>query len=270
MQTLCADIRSLECWIEVLQFADVIFHLAGNTSVYKAASDPSESLNSTLLPVTQLLRATSILGRKPRVILASTATVYGLTTELPVAESVEPKPITFYDIHKLFAERQLGLATDQNLVEGVSLRLSNVYGPSACINGAPDRGILNRVVRNAIQGKNIMIYGDGNYLRDYIYIKDVVRAFTAVGLEIGGNTGVFNVGSGFAVTIKDAFTLVGQKVLELTGKSVGVTYLPWPETSDPIEFRDYAANIQKMEKSFGWFPTVTLEDGITTLISSNK
>lgn len=267
---LIGSIRSLECWTEIVQFAEVIIHLAGNTSVYAAASDPTESLNSTLLPVTQLLKAASMLKRKPRVILASTATVYGLTAVLPVAESTEPKPITFYDIHKLFAECQLGLATDQGIVEGVSLRLSNVYGPSERINGATDRGILNRITAKAVRGEDIIIYGDGSHLRDYVYIDDVVNSFLAAGLAIGAPTGVFNVGSGSAVTINTAFNLVSQKIEALTGRKIGVSYASWPIDADPIELRNYAASIQKIKETFGWAPTVSLEDGVTSLIRSNQ
>lgn len=254
--------------MEIVKFADVIFHLAGNTSVYAAASDPTESLNSTLLPITQLLKACSVLRRKPRVILASTATVYGLTTALPVAESVVPSPITVYDIHKLFAELQLDLATKQGMIEGINLRLSNVYGPSISKSSSPDRGILNRVAAKGINGEDIVIFGDGSHLRDYVYIDDVVEAFLLVGLAIGSPTGVFNVGGGSAVTINEAFRLVGCQVEQICGRKVSIIYKPWPASSDPIEFRNYTAECKKINNIFGWSPAISMVDGITALIKS--
>ena len=267
---LHADVGNLDCWMEVVQFADVIFHLAGCTSVYAADSDPTESLNTTLLPVTQLLKAVSKIGRKPRVIMASTATIYGLTESLPVAENVMPNPITVYDLHKLFAELQLNLASSKGMLEGVSLRLANVYGPSKIRSGSADRGILNRVAVKALQGEEITIFGGGNHLRDYVYIDDVVKAFLAAGLAIGSPTGVFNVGTGNAVTINDAFRLVGQQIGLLTGNRVSFKIEPWPIRADPIELRNYAANFQKIHETFGWTPLTSLEEGIRLLINSIK
>jgi len=130
-ETLKADVCTSNCWEEIVSKADVIFHLAGNTSVYTAAKNPADSLNSTVLPIAHLVAAAQAAGHKRRVVFASTATVYGLTDSLPVAEDAEPKPVTIYDLHKLFAEKQLELATKQGILEGVSLRLANVYGPSS-------------------------------------------------------------------------------------------------------------------------------------------
>ncbi|OHB44722.1 MAG: hypothetical protein A2178_01710 [Planctomycetes bacterium GWC2_49_10] len=270
VQSMKADIRTLDCWLEIVKQADIVFHLAGNTSVYAAAINPAESLNSTLLPVTHLVSAAQELGRHPRVVFASTATVYGLATQLPVAESVEPKPITVYDLHKLFAEQQLALATQLGVLESVSLRLANVYGPSSSVSSADDRGILNRVTAMAMQGKDFIVYGDGNYLRDYVYIDDVVRAFMIAGLRESVCGGLFNVATGKSVSVREAFHLVAERAERVTGRRVNIENTPWPEGANPIEFRNYVANINNISVDLGWQPLISLEAGINSMIDSLK
>lgn len=265
-ETLKADVRESECWEEIVSKADVIFHLAGNTSVYAAAKEPADSLNSTVLPITHLVAAAQAARREPRVVFASTVTVYGLTDDLPVAEDAQPKPITNYDLHKLFAEKQLELASKQGILEGVSLRLANVYGPSSSSSSANDRGILNKITRMAIQGVNLRLYGDGNYLRDYVYIDDVVRAFMAAGIEKGVVGRTFNVASGKGTSVREAFHLIAERAESVTGKRVCIENAPWPEGADPIEFRNFAADITSFRNSAGWRPIISLNQGVDWMI----
>lgn len=259
------DIRSKDVWQKIVERADVIYHLAGNTSVYEAAKNPVESLNSGLLPINHLVDILQNCQSRPRIVFASTATVYGLTPRLPISEICEPMPITIYDLHKLFVEQQLSLAARRGLIENVSLRLSNVYGPSLGIS-AEDRGILNKVTVRALNGENLLIYGDGNYLRDYVYIDDVVRAFLLAGSKKDIKSGVYNVSSGKSVRVKEAFKMVGSKASLSTGKSVKVDYVPWPIGASPIEYRNYIADIGRISSQIGWYPLVSLASGIDCMV----
>jgi nucleoside-diphosphate-sugar epimerase len=265
-ESLKADVRTADCWRTIVQRADVVFHLAGNTSAYAAAKDPAGSLLSTVAPLTHLAAAAREAGRRPRVLYASTATVYGLTPTLPVGEDTVLRPVTTYDLHKAFAEKQLELASTQGLVEGVSLRLANVYGPSSSGSSADDRGVLNRITKLALQGADLYLYGDGGYLRDYVYIDDVVRAFLVAGVqrEIVGRS--FNVASGVGCTVRDAFSLVAERAEKVTGRKSCVYNAPWSEDANPIEFRNFTARIDRMRSACGWKPVVTLADGVEHLI----
>lgn len=265
--SLKADVRTAGCWQTVVRRADVVFHLAGNTSAYAAAKDPAGSLLSTVAPLTHLAAAARETGRRPRVLYASTATVYGLTSTLPVGEDTDLRPVTTYDLHKMFAEKQLEQASNQGLVEGVSLRLANVYGPSSSGSSADDRGVLNRITKLALQGADLCLYGDGGYLRDYVYIDDVVRAFLVAGVqpEIVGRS--FNIASGTGCTVRDAFHLVAERAEKATGRRSHVCSTPWPEDAGPIEFRNFTAKIDHMQAACGWKPMVTLSDGVERLIN---
>jgi len=266
-KTITVDIRNADTWAEIVAPADIIYHLAGSTSVYAAARNPAESLHSTLLPLNHLVRAAAEQQCKPRVVFASTATVYGFTPQRPVSETIEPKPTTVYDLHKLFAEQQLALASQQGILESVSLRLANVFGPSSSVSSADDRGILNRVTAMALQGKDLMVYGGGNYFRDYVYITDVVNAFLFAGIcpQLGGKS--FNIASGNGRTVREAFELAAAQAGKITGHSVAVESTPWPAGVDSIEFREFTADIEKYTTATGWIPEINLEQGIALLVA---
>jgi nucleoside-diphosphate-sugar epimerase len=267
VNTIKADIRNADTWVEIVEQADIIFHLAGNTSVYEAAKNPAESLSSTLLPINHLIKEAQVQQSKPRVVFASTATVYGLTPQRPVAESFEPKPLTVYDLHKLFAEQQLALATQQGVLDSVSLRLANVYGPSTSVSSADDRGILNRVTAMALQGKDLIVYGDGNYLRDYIFIDDVVCAFMVAGTKKDVCAGVFNVSTGKSISVGEVFKLVAMRAAIVTGSTVNIKHLPWPDNASEIELRSYISDVSSISAKLGWKPTISLESGIDFMIN---
>jgi UDP-glucose 4-epimerase len=268
IESVRADIRTPDCWREIVERADVVFHLAGNTSVYAAAKDPAESLASTVVPLCHLASAARDARRRPRVVYASTATVYGFTEALPVDESRDARPVTTYDLHKLFAEGQLALASRQDVVNGTSLRLANVYGPSPGASAAHDRGVLNRIARLAVDGGALPLFGTGEYVRDYVYIDDVIRAFLLAGLaeDMAGRS--FNVGSGTGVTVREAFHLVADRAHAATGKRPRVHSVPWPENADPIELRHYVADVTALARACGWSPTVALAEGVARLVGA--
>lgn len=261
-----ADICTQACWEDIVSRAEIIFHLAGNTSIYTAIKDPVESLNSTLLPINHLMAAAQKSGKAPRVVFASTATVYGLTDDLPVSESRESKPITLYDLHKRFAEEQLALASHLGILHSVSLRLANVYGPSLNASSAADRGVLNKVSKMALREQDLLLFGDGSYVRDYVYIDDVVKAFMCAGASDQFSGHMFNVASGRGITLNEAFQLVVRSAENITGKRVAVNNSPWPADADAIEYRNFVGDVRSLKDAFNWHPEISLPSGIRKML----
>ena len=263
-----AELDSLDFWLNIVEKSDVIIHLAGNTSINVANDNPALDLNSSVVPIYRLIEACKILRKRPRVVFASTVTAYGFTDNLPVSEATAENPESFYDLHKFFVERQLVLATKLNICDGVSLRLANVYGPSSANSSANDRGILNKIIGLALAGDIVSLYGGGNYIRDYIYIDDVVDAFILASISSKSAGEVFNVGSGVGTSVRDAFNAVTQEVYRQTNKIIEMKDMPWPENSPKIDMRNFTASIKKAHTCLGWCPKVSLQTGIATTVKS--
>lgn len=266
VQDIVADIREKNIWSKIVSEADVIYHLAGNTSTKIAAVDPIASYLSTVSPVEHL--SNELLNQKSdtRVVFTSTVTVYGLTSTLPVKESMKPNPITVYDEHKLFAENQLLSAHLKNNSNCVILRLANVYGPSDKDSSASDRGILNKVTKMALNGKDLTVYGGGSYIRDYIYIKDVINALLCAGSFPGLEGQVFNIGSGKGRTIREAFEVISNNVFEISNIRVDVLSQPWYMGAEPIELRNFIADIERFRTITKWESSVQFEAGINQMV----
>lgn len=260
------DVRERDDLERALEGVDVVLHLAAQTSVYVADEDPAADVDANLRPMLHLLGACRALGRKPRVVLASTCTVYGVAPPLPVREHTPVRPVTVYDLHKLAVESYLRHYTAQGYVDGVALRLANVYGPGPKSSKA-DRGVLNGMVRRALAGETLKIYGTGEFLRDYVYIDDVARAFVqaaAAAPQLGGRA--FPVVSGQSHTLADAVRLVARLVAERTGRPVPVEHVKPPAGLSPIENRNFAADPADLAEATGFQARVTLAAGISRTI----
>jgi nucleoside-diphosphate-sugar epimerase len=265
VQDKILDLTSKESWVEIVSTADIIFHLAGNTSIAFAEENIDDSLLSNLLPIVNLVYASKKLKRSPRVVYASTATVYGMTDLHPVAEEVAPKPVSIYDLHKLHAEQHLTMASNQGFLNAKSLRLANVYGPSLSENGSKDRGILSRITQACMQGDTIKAYGGGDYLRDYIYIDDVVDAFLCACISDTADT-VINVASGVGTTVKEVFQMISDEVEKNKGVCCNVKDTDWPENINIIEKRNFIASNNKLKSMPGWKVNVPLKIGVQRLV----
>jgi len=266
------DLKNYNSWRKIVKQADIIFHLSGNTSINSSENDPENEFISETLPITNLVKASKELNRNPRVVYASTATIYGLTEELPVKEEHFPIPITKYDSNKLHAEKHLIMASKENIIESISLRLANVYGPSVNESSSYDRGILSKITKLSFENKKIPMYGAGNYIRDYIYIDDVVNAFLLSSIfnyeEIRQSSEiVFNVSSGKGTHVKTVFNMISKEVEKITGTNSQIESVPWPSHVNDIEKRNFIGSSKRLKSLTGWAPETSILDGIHLLVN---
>ncbi|MGB0670998.1 MAG: NAD-dependent epimerase/dehydratase family protein [Rhodospirillales bacterium] len=239
-----------------------VFHLAAQNSLYQAEQDPDADWRANVLPIVHLIRAAESAGRVVDVIYTGTATVVGLTDDLPVSETHPCRPVTVYDRDKLAAERHLAAAAEDGQLRATTLRLANVYGPGRGVV-SPDRGILGKLARAALDGQTLKVFGGGDYLRDYVYIDDVASALLVVAENMDRCSGrAFFLASGQGHTLLEAFTRVAKAATTRTGKRVPVEPAPWPEGLSVIERRNFVADISALTAATGWEPTVDLATGI--------
>src|SRR3990172_311723 len=163
------DLADPNSWQFLLEEADIVFHLASQTSVYVANSNPLGDLTVNVLPMLNMLEACRDRSICPIILFSGAVTEAGGSDKKTVYENHHDRPITIYDLHKLMSESYLKHYVREGIVKGAILRLANVYGPGPKSSSA-DRGILNQMIRKALKGETITIHGTGNFVRDYIYV----------------------------------------------------------------------------------------------------
>ena len=267
MNTIVGSYDDEKFWNKSMDGVDVVFHLAAQTSFYRAEADPTEDFKNNVYPMQLLLNAASQNGKKPYITFAGSATQCGLTKKLPVGESVKDNPSTVYDFHKLLAENHLKSYIEKNLVNGACLRLSNIYGPGPK-SSKNDRGILNSMVRKALEKETLTVYGSGNFLRDYIFIDDAIIAFLACPVHVERTNGNhYIIGSGKGHTIKEAIDMVARVVERITGLKADVISVKPPDGYLDIEYRNFVANSSSFKSDTGWFTRSDLEEGIIKIVN---
>jgi len=263
-----ADIREQVIWDGLLDSADIVFHFAAQTSVYVAEQDPPADLALNVMPMLYMLETCRKMKLKPIILFSGTVTEAGLPEHLPVNEDCPDRPITVYDLHKLTAENYLKHYTAAGMVRGAVLRLANVYGPGPKSSSA-DRGVLNMMINKAIYGQTLTVYGDGKYMRDYLYVQDAALAFLNAVLNIEDVEGKhFVIGSGDGHTIAQAINMVAERAAIKTGRRVPIVNIEPPSLLSPIEFRNFVADTYRFTESTGWKAKWRLHEGIDATIQT--
>lgn len=241
---------------------DVVYHLAGQTSTYKARNDPRVDLSVNVLGFLGLLDQLKRQARAPFVVLAGTATEIGLSDVLPIHEGLPDRPVTFYDLSKLTAERYLAQYVREQWLGGCTLRLGNVFGRSQPGQQA-DRGIIDKIFQQAVAGRAITMYGDGRFLRDYIFIDDVIAAFVHAAEQREQTNGrTFYIGSGQGTTLKEAFTKVIDLAAGFTGLRVELQEVTPPPGLSEIEGRNAVIDSSAFRQATGWKPEYNFDSGL--------
>ena len=262
------DIRDSSLWDRAMEAVDIVFHFAGQTSVYVADKDPVCDYQANVLPMLLMLEACKKNDVHPDILFAGTSTIVGLPEELPVNETFPDQPVTIYDAHKLMAETYLKCYARMGLARGVTLRLTNVYGPGPK-SSSEDRGIINMMVNRALSGKNLTVYGEGKFIRDYVYVDDVLLAFLMALVNMDQlNEKHFVLGSGEGNSILQAFHQVADRVAQKTGIEVKVDHIHPPTGLSPIEGRNFIADPRSFTEITGWEPQYSLSEGIDRTLDS--
>jgi UDP-glucose 4-epimerase len=182
----------------------VVYHLAAQIDVRRSVADPSTDVHVNVGGTAAVLEAARLHGAG-RVLLASTAGVYGDPELVPTPEEAPVAPLSPYGASKAAAETYMSLFRRLHGISTLSLRLSNVYGPRQDPGG--ESGVVAIFAGAAAAGRPARIYGDGMQTRDFVFVADVVRAFVAAGRCRA--EGVVNVASGRETRIRDLAATVG-------------------------------------------------------------
>ncbi|MGA8849154.1 MAG: SDR family oxidoreductase [Dehalococcoidia bacterium] len=247
------NITDLPLLRNVFQGIDYVFHQAAIPSVPRSIETPQATHEANITGTLNVLLAAKDNGVK-KVIYASSSSVYGDTPTLPKKENMSPNPQSPYAVTKLAGEYYCRVFHQVYGLPTVCLRYFNVYGPRQDPN-SQYAAVIPRFVRNVLDNRPPVIFGDGEQTRDFTFIKDVVDV-NILAAESDA-TGVYNIGRGERVSINRLAKLV----IKLVGNSVE----PIHEEPRPGDIRHSLADISKA-RQFGYNPRCNLEEGLKETI----
>jgi UDP-glucose 4-epimerase len=175
---------------------DVAYHLAAQIDVRRSVADPATDAHVNIGGTAAVLKAARHAGAR-RVLLASSAGVYGDPARLPVREDAPVVPLSPYGAGKAAAESYMAMFSRLHGLSTLSLRMSNVYGPRQSPEG--EAGVVAIFCAAAGEGRPVTVYGDGGQTRDFLYVADAVEAFILAGES--DLQGVVNVSSGVETSV---------------------------------------------------------------------
>jgi len=250
-----ADVRDEDALAEAMADVDLVFHEAAVVSVEESVQQPADTHHVNVDGTLQVLEAAR--EQNARVVVASSAAVYGHPERVPIAEDAPKTPASPYGIDKLAVDHYTRRYHDLYGLETVALRYFNVYGPR---QGAGDySGVIEAFLEQAEAGGPITVHGDGTQTRDFVHVDDVVDAnLLAATTEHVGEA--FNVATGAETSILD----LAETIRVITDANVEITH------TDPREgdIDRSCADLTQTGDQLGFDPDVDLESGLNRLFHS--
>ena len=239
----------------LLQDVDCVYHLAARVIVPESVLYPREYNLVNVGGTVTVMEAMRDVGVK-RVIFISSGTIYGNQRNQPVKERCRPNPRSPYAVSKLSAEYYIRTIGDLWGMETVCLRVFNAYGPNQPLppSHAP---VIPYCFRQALDNGTIVVHGDGEQTRDYVYIEDVVDAMIASSYAEKINRLIINVGSGQETSVNKII----KNVIEITNTNPEIV-INKSHYSGPSRM---CADLSLASKKLGFQPKVSLAEGVTRI-----
>ena len=248
------DISDSDKLLRIVRDQEVneIIHMIGLALIPDCRKDPNASFRLNLQSVHTVLEIMR-LSDVEHMIFPSTAAVYGVPNDPKIGEEAMPRPVNIYGCHKLAAETLIHGYTESYGFEATILRLFNVYGDLE-----KEQGVISLFIKRALAGRPITVKGGGQ-LRDFVHLKDVVRAFVECINKPTTHQEIINVGSGIGLSVKEVAGMIQQSFPQLEIKY---------EPPDRKEYSVYA-DISRMKNLLA-FDTIDPRTGIPTFIEECK
>ena len=251
-----SDVRDPHSMAYLIKGKDFLFNLAGQTSHMDSMQDPNTDLAINASAQLSILEACRLHNTGIKLVFASTRQLYGKPDYLPVDERHPIRPVDVNGINKLAGEWYHLLYNNVYGIRACALRLTNTYGPGMRVKDARQT-FLGIWVRNLIEGKPVLIFGDGAQLRDFNYVDDVIDALLIAAESEKTNGEVFNLGSPEVINLK----VLAKMMVELYA---GGSYelVPFPTERKAIDIGDYYSDFSKFRNGLGWSPKISLKEGL--------
>lgn len=235
---------------QVLSGVDAVYHLASCTVPSTADADPLADIQGNLAGTHHLLAAMRSRGIRRFCYFSSGGTVYGNPDVVPVPETHPLRPISSYGIVKVAIEHYLAVFERQGWLDPVVIRPSNPYGPGQATGGI--QGAVAVFLGKALAGEGVQIWGDGETIRDYIFIDDLID-LTLRACDSGRNA-VFNAGSGKGISLNELCACIRQ----VTGSELPAAY----QDGRAFDVREVVLDVTLACRELGWTPHTDIHAGI--------
>lgn len=234
---------------KLLDGIDVVFHLAGQPGVRMSWADGFSTYADRNIIVTQRLLEAARSAELRRFVYASSSSIYGDSAVVPTDEDQPTRPYSPYGVTKLAGELLCSAYGANFGVPTTNLRYFTVYGPRQ----RPDMA-THRLIEAAIHGTEFPLFGDGEQIRDFTFVDDIVDANVRASMADLPPGTVCNTAGGGSTRLIDLVNLVG----DLVGRPVIVDWRP----AQPGDVRATGGSIGRAERLLGWHPRVCLEAGV--------
>jgi UDP-glucose 4-epimerase len=251
-----SDIRDKESVKILVRNKDIIFNLAGQVSHNDSMENPFLDADINYIGHLNVLESLRKYNRDAVIVHAGSRLQFGRNESVPVDENHPLRPRTPYALNKTAAENSYLYYHDIHGIPCVLFRIANPYGPRSQMKHCK-YSMINWFIRLAMEGNTIKIFGDGEQLRDYIYVDDLADAFIAAAANQKCHGEIFNIGSGVGTKFKDMV----ESILATVGSGKS-EYVPWPANYINVETGDYITDIRKLSAAIDWKPGTDLATGI--------
>lgn len=260
---LGGDFTAALDWTRLPSRPDCVFHLLCTSLPESSNRNPAVDLQDNVVSTLNFLQ--QLIDHSPAakvIFISSGGTVYGIPRTLPIAEDHPTEPLCAYGISKLAIEKYLALFHCLYGLDYRILRVANPYGSGQ----HPDRpqGVIPVFLSRILAGKTLEIWGDGQVVRDYLYLDDLSAALLAV-LSYNGEERIFNIGSGLGTSLNTIVDVLAT----VTGQPVQPLYCSARKADVPSN----VLSIKRARRELGWQPRVSLMEGCRRLyadISSGR
>jgi len=248
------DICDYDHIAPIFENVDCVFHLAAEARIQVSIDNPKYTANTNILGTVNVLEACKNHKVK-RIINSSTSAIYGLTNQFPTDESTEPDCLNPYAATKLAAEEMVRCYSKTYGLESYSLRYFNVFGEESPVAG-PYSLVIGIFLQQKQRKESLTVVGDGDSLRDFIYVGDIVNANIAAMNQSGpAQNVILNIGSGCNMSVLSIAYAI----------SDDITFIPFRQGEAKVTLAD----ISKARKVLGWEPKIMLRDWLDQKHRSN-
>ena len=251
-----SDVRDEHSLRVLVRDQDYLFNLAGQTSHLDSMLDPYTDLEINCRSQLSILEACRHENPAVKIVFASTRQIYGRPQRLPVDESHPIVPVDVNGVNKTAGEWFHLLYGDVYGLRTTALRLTNTYGPRMRVRDARQT-FLGIWLKLALEGGEILVFGDGSQRRDLTYVDDAVAAFLLAAASDETNGRVYNLGGERDLSLLE----LAEIVVSAAGSGV-VSVVPFPEDRKSIDIGDFYADWAAIGHDLGWRPTVPVEIGL--------